>query len=66
MSLERIATRTMFKTLFLAIGVLFAWQTFDIVLKRTGDSFFALSSLAIVLAFWIGVYKLSIKVRTSF
>ena len=56
------AERMMLRIVFLIVGVMFSWFTFDLVLNRTENPILAFLSIAVVLAFWIGMLKVIVKV----
>ena len=56
-------TRMVRKIIFLVAGVTMALISFSFVYDRTQDLTTAWLTLAVVLAFWIGVYAFKVKVK---
>lgn len=56
-----VRERTTFKIVFLIVGVMFSWFTYEPVLNSTDNPYLAIISMGIILAFWIGTLKVRIS-----
>ena len=53
--------RTMWKIVFLIVGVMFSWFTYELVLNSTDNAILAIIAMGLVLAFWIGTLTAKVK-----